>query len=193
MPTIKPYRAEARDAHEADVTVDSHGLFTIDEPQNKSTSVSIDSIEPPCTDARARAANRSRSRSRSPLRSAHRQSCTMHTDRRATPDVAPSQLHRPSDAWKHRRNLRMAETAKFREHTLHEVQVMEMKMDLLKVLESALESGFVVLVDSFENSDWKAYENTTVKTVAPYITWWAALGKLVTFVCASLRRARTSP
>ena len=192
MTAIKPYRAAAhktRGLHGPqmpagmDVTMHSHVVFNItghSHVRGAAPSIDVDSIEPFCADARAlRAANRSRSRS--PLRSPRRQPCTMHADRRA----------RPSEA-RGPRKLKMAEPATCSELKQHELEVQAMKMDLLQVLESALESGCVVMVDSFEKPGWKAYENTTVMTVAPKTTRWAALGKLVRFVCASLRRARPS-
>jgi hypothetical protein len=169
MPTIKPYRAADRDARKDDIiTMDSHGIFTVETPgtNTESTSIYNDSNESSSTDARAlRAATRARSRS--PLRSVRRKTCAKH----ATPDVLP---------------LRMAQHTQRNEMKQHKLKLMEMKMDLLRVLTSAVESGCVVLVCSSEKSDWKAYEHTVITTVAPNTTRWAALGKLVTFICAYL-------
>lgn len=172
MPSVKPYSGTDRDAREADVT----------------TSIYVDSIEPSFTDARCALRPANRARARSPLRSARSKTRTMC----ATPDVAPWPSHRPSGTRAPRKLRMWAEPTRRTEINPHELEVMVQKRDLLQALKLAMESGCVVLVDSFEKSDWRAYENTTISTVAPKTTRWAALGKLVKFVCASLRRYLTS-
>jgi hypothetical protein len=183
MPSPKPYRAAG-----GGVTMESHGMFTIDMPvHERSTStrssIYMDSMEPSFTHARHR------QRSRSPLRSARSKTCTM----RASPDVAPSPLHRPSgDAARGPRKLRATEPNNGTE-IKQTRELEEQQRDLLQELNLAMESGYVVLVDSFEESDWRAHEGTTISTVAPKTTTrWTALGKLVTFVCASFRPGRPS-
>jgi hypothetical protein len=191
MPPVKPYRATAgRDACEADITMESHRMFTIDMPgtgTEQSSSIG-DAMEPSFTDARALRAGH-RLRSRSPLRSARSKTRTM----RATADVAPSPLHRPSgDAARGPRKLRATEPNNGTE-IKQTRELEEQQRDLLQELNLAIESGYVVLVDSFEESDWRAHEGTTISTVAPKTTTrWTALGKLVTFVCASFRPGRPS-
>jgi hypothetical protein len=181
MPSPKPYRAAG-----GGVTMESNGMFAIDMPvHERSTStrssIYMDSMEPSFTHARHR------QRSRSPLRSARSKTCTM----RASPDVAPSPLHRPSgDAARGPRKLKLRTSVSTNGNEIKQTRELEeQQRDLLQELNLAMESGYVVLVDSFKESDWRAYDSTTISTVTPKTTTrWTALGKLVTFVCASLRR-----
>ena len=108
------------------------------------------------------------------------------------PTDRPSHTQRP-------REIRMPEPTKCRELNYIELnslkkdksKVLGMQMQLFQLLESALESGCVVMVDSVEHPDWRPAENNPI-TNATKATRWAAFGNLVALIGASLRRAYPS-
>jgi hypothetical protein len=164
---IAPYRADA------EAIAHLHGRGDRSET-SKSVRPSVDVLGASRMQGRDFIANShaNRARSRSPLR--RRQACTRHADLSDVDFVANSP---PTNRQKR--------------------EELVMKVQLLQLLESALESGSAVMVDSDE-PDWKPCENkhTTTKSETRGIatkstniaTRWGAFGKLVTMVCASLRR-----